>query len=456
MPNSLILGLGSSQGNRLDYLRQAIAKLNACEGIAVQQVAPVYVSDALLPDDAPLDWHTDYLNSAVACQTTLAPQELLKTVKRIETEIGRKPAERWAPRIIDIDILSYASQVICDDVLEIPHREITHRPFVLWPLLDLKPHWQHAEFDAVLTAWGDRFSGLAPFRTRQINQQLIGPELVGIVNLTPDSFSNDGLDGGYTQALAQAKQMFAEGAAILDIGAESTNPNSMAITPEQECQRLLPFLDALKTVWQPHEFQPLISIDTYHAETVEKVLAYKVDWINDVSTRELPAIAKLLKGSDKKYVFMHSLDVPVKRGKTLPDHCDPVQEVVMWGRQTLNKLLSLGMQRQQLIYDPGIGFGNSASQALEMLQRIAEFKQVNVSLYIGHSRKLFLNQFTTKPFDERDVETSLISSYLATQPVDYLRVHDVALNSQAIKIAHALTPIKVKKIEAVEHAAMAV
>jgi 2-amino-4-hydroxy-6-hydroxymethyldihydropteridine diphosphokinase/dihydropteroate synthase len=438
MTKNIILGLGSSCGNRLGYLRQAIRFLHEHPDITIQKVAPVYISDAHLPDNAKPEWRTYYLNSALLCSSTLSADIFLRTIKNIEQIIGRKPAERWAPRIIDIDILTFGAEKIIQENLVVPHQQILNRPFALWPLLDLQPRWHHAEFEKVLAEWGDKFSGKAPFATRQLTQQLVGPELVGIINVTPDSFSADGLDADISSAVQQVKQQFAEGASIIDIGAESTNPNSSALTSEQECQRLLPFLAALTDVWADSEFKPLISVDTYHTKTVEKILDYPVDIINDVSTRELVDIISLLKGSSKQYVFMHSLGVPVARGDNLPEHCDPVQEVLVWAQQTLNKLLRLGMSDNQLIFDPGIGFGNSPEQALTMLQRVNEFAELKLPIYIGHSRKKFINLFTNKIFADRDLETSMITSYLATKKVDYLRVHNVAVNNQAIKIAQAL------------------
>lgn len=457
MSNTIVLGLGSSQGNRLTNMRQALAKLKATAGLRVLNVAPVYISEALLPENAPVEWQTYYLNSAVHCETSLMPHDLLAAIKKIEQEIGRKPAERWAPRVIDIDILSYADQVIREASLVIPHREIINRPFVLWPLLDLKPNLQTIEFEKVLAEWGDRFSGTAPFNTRQIAQQLVGPELVGIINLTPDSFAGDGLEKNYAQAIAQAKQLFAEGAVVLDIGAEATNPvTAKAITSKQECQRLLPFLRELQTVWQPDEFQPLISIDTYHADTVAQALEYKIDWINDESTTEMADIVNLLKDTDKKYLFMHNLGIPVIRGKVLSEYCDPVKEILLWGQLKLKQLHSLGIRPEQLIFDPGIGFGNSPTQALELLRRIAEFSELKLPVFIGHSRKSFLNQFTNKPFAQRDPETMVITGYLATQPVNYLRVHNVVLNNQAIKIAQSLLPLQKMLIKETQDEALGV
>lgn len=437
MGNKVILGLGSSCGNRLAHLRHAVTMLKNTSALQVVNIAPVYISDALLPDNAPAEWQTYYLNSAVSCMTDLPPLELLALIKKIEQNMGRKPADRWAPRIIDIDILSYDKLIIQNEKISIPHQGILERPFVLWPLLDVQPDGLNLSYESKLEQWGDRFSANAPFHTRQLPHQIVGPELIGIINLTPDSFSGDGFFVDYQRAIERAKQLFADGATVLDIGGEATNPHAgiNAINSEKECKRLQPFLEMLRDVWQPEDFQPLISIDTYHAQTVEKILDYKVDWINDESTKESSVIAELLCGTDKKYLFMHNLGIPAVKGVYLPPNCNPVKEIFNWAEMKRNELCSLGLSEEQLIFDPGIGFGNSPAQAVKLLQNIAQFKKLELPICVGHSRKVFMNQFTSKSFSDRDFETSLITSYLSTQPVNYLRVHNIAANNQAIKIS---------------------
>ena len=133
----IILGLGSNVGDRLTNLRKALQAIKKIPGMNIEQVSPVYVSDALLPENAPLDWDIPYLNLALRCETTQEPLELLKQLKNIEWSIGRKPEIRhWGPRILDIDILAWDDAIIKSDVLTLPHENLQERPFALWPLAD--------------------------------------------------------------------------------------------------------------------------------------------------------------------------------------------------------------------------------------------------------------------------------------------------------------------------------
>lgn len=437
MSHEVILSIGSNQGNRLQNLRQALRALQAHLDITVLDFSPVYISDALLPERAPENWQTYYLNAALRCSTQLSPQALLLEIKKIEKSLGRMPAGVWAPRIIDIDILCFDDLRILEPNLQVPHKELLNRPFALWPLLDLKPKFENVEFQQAAANWAER-SGDQAFHTRQIAQQIVGPELVGIINLTPDSCTNDGILDNPEAVLKQAQDFFAAGASILDLGAESTNPKSTPLSHEEEFRRLRPVIDSLNQQWSSAEFRPKISIDTYHVETVEKILAYQVDMINDVSGQDTEGIASLLKGSDRSYVFMHNLGIPTRSEHTLPKTCDPVREILSWAQQRKLALLKFGLREDQLIFDPGIGFGTSPQQSLEILGRINEFSELELSVYVGHSRKSWLSQFTAKPYPERDFETALVTSYLTNKCVDYLRVHNVFDNNQSIRLSAKL------------------
>jgi 2-amino-4-hydroxy-6-hydroxymethyldihydropteridine diphosphokinase / dihydropteroate synthase len=197
----VILGLGSNVGDRLANLRKAVIAIRTLAGVTIEQVSPVYVSDALLPENAPPEWDMPHLNLAIRIQTTLEPLDLLKQLKNIEWSIGRKPEVRhWGPRILDIDILAWDDRVIKSDMLTVPHANLQERPFAFWPLADVAPLWgfplpgnNHGKTAAqIVEAWGSRFTAEAPFRTRQINQRVDTPQLVGIINVTPDSFSDGG------------------------------------------------------------------------------------------------------------------------------------------------------------------------------------------------------------------------------------------------------------------------
>src|SRR3990167_2734641 len=164
----IVLVLGSNIGDRLHHLRKALQAIKAIPHLTVEQVSPVYHSEALLPDNAPLDWDQPYLNVACRCDTTLEPLALLKQLKTIEWSIGRKPEIRhWGPRILDIDILAWDDRVIKSDLLTIPHENLLERPFALWPLADVAAFWRFplaGPFENKMAAelvvsWGSRFSG---------------------------------------------------------------------------------------------------------------------------------------------------------------------------------------------------------------------------------------------------------------------------------------------------------
>lgn len=443
----VILGLGSNVGDRLANLRKALIAIENVPGIHIEQVSPVYLSDALLPENAPPEWDMPHLNLALRCETTLEPLELLKQLKNIEWSIGRKPEVRhWGPRILDIDILGWDDLVIQSDILTVPHESLQDRPFALWPLADVAPLWRFPFTGAnegktaaqIVEKWGSRFSGDAPFRTRQIYQRVDTPRLVGIINVTPDSFSDGKNFLMAEDALQQALALVEAGAEIIDIGAESTSPNAKSIDAKIEWERLEPVLVAILAARSSFIIPPKISIDTRHVEVAAKALTLGVDWINDVTGLDNPAMRELIIGSNTDCVIMHHLSIPENRANVLPRNIDPVQTVFEWGEQRLAELEQQGLSRDRMIFDPGIGFGKMAEQSMILLKHIPIFKTLGVRVLIGHSRKTFLSLLSSRPFAERDVETLTISLYLAQQKVDYLRVHNVEMCARGLRVATAL------------------
>ena len=204
----VILGLGSNLGDRLSHLRKALNFLREISTLSIKQISPVYQSDALMPEQAPSEWNIPYFNLAIRCDTSLSPHELLSIVKEIETKVGREPNKKWGPRMIDIDLLAWDDLIQQDARLHIPHEGLLERPFALWPLADVAPRWkyplpgsqQNKTASELIQVWGSRFDGNAPFHSRQIQHRIDTPEMVGILNITPDSFS----DGGITICIDQA------------------------------------------------------------------------------------------------------------------------------------------------------------------------------------------------------------------------------------------------------------
>ncbi|HVE44008.1 MAG TPA: dihydropteroate synthase [Gammaproteobacteria bacterium] len=435
----VILGLGSNRGNKLHHLRSALSAIKNIAQLEVKQVSPVYVSDALLPDNAPLDWDTPYLNLAVRCETSLTPFALLHILKDIQHVIGGHVEKRhWGPRIIDIDILAWDQLSLQDPILTIPHRELENRPFALWPLADVAPFWvapsQTQTATQCVAKWGSRFSGEAPFHTRQIAQRVDGPEWVGIINLTTDSFS----DGGYfidtTKALEQAAHLLESGATVLDIGAQATSPGAQILTPQEEWERLAPILMGIKTLDSFEDLSPTISVDTYHPEVAALAIAQGADWINDVGGLDHPEMRALIATHAVDCVMMHHLSLPADPSHTLAHHENPVPIIYDWAVKRIALAQEAGIKKEKIIFDPGIGFGLTATQSLHVLQQIDEFKKLGVRVMIGHSRKSFLSLFTDKPARERDIETLAISLALMKKSVDYIRVHDVDISARSQKV----------------------
>lgn len=440
----IILGLGSNIGDRLANLRLALQAIKNIANVTVERVSPVYMSDALLPENAPTDWNHPYLNIALICHSSQEPHELLATLKEIEHRIGRKPERRhWGPRIIDIDILAWHDRIIESDILTVPHASLQDRPFALWPLADIAPEWlfplngknKGKSAAQIVEQWGSRFTGKAPFQTRQIYQRIDTPQLVGILNITPDSFTDGGQYLEPKKAYEHALHLIQSGADVLDIGAESTRPNATPVNPEMEWARLEPVINAIISAKKHFLIPPIISLDTRHPATARKAIGLGVDWINDQTGCVDPIMRQLIAESAVNCVIMHQLSIPANKEITLPRHLNPVTAVYNWAEQRLNELEQAGIDRQRIIIDPGIGFGKTADQSLQLLRHIPVFKKLGTRLLIGHSRKSFLSLFTPHLAAERDIETAAITAALAKQPVDYLRVHQVELNARVLRIS---------------------
>lgn len=443
----VILGLGSNTGDRLANLRRARDLLSRLPKLKIEQVSPLYLSNALLPEKAPDSWDQPYLNLAMRCETSCEPHDLLQQLKNIEYTIGRKPLKRhWGPRVMDIDILAWDGRMLRDELLQIPHAHLPERPFALWPLADLAPTWvypvegpyQGKTAAEIAARWGSRYSGTAPLQIKPILHRIDTPQLVGILNLTPDSFSDGGLFPTVQSALRKAYQLVAEGAEILDLGAEATNPKALPLDWQEEWNRLEPVLDAIQKERDYMLLQPKLSIDTRHAEVAEKALSRGVDWINDTSGLEDPRMQDLVAASKRDCVVMHQLGVPSDKNRVLPFHHNPVDHILRFGEERIALLEKRGIAREKIIFDVGLGFGKGAEHSFDLVKNIRQFQALQTRLLVGHSRKSFLSLFTDKAPAERDLETAILSLHLARNGVDYLRVHDVEASSRSFKLAMAL------------------
>lgn len=254
------------------------------------------------------------------------------------------------------------------------------------------------------------------------------PLLMGILNVTPDSFSGDGVQGA--SALSSADQLVEAGADILDIGAESTRPRGQAVTPDDEWQRLQPVLSAL--VSRPWRARVKLSIDTRHACTAARALALGVDLINDVGALADPQMQAVLQLDRCDVVVMHALSLPVDPALTLPADCDVVAEVLIWKGQVTARARKAGIEPARLLYDPGIGFGKTALQSLALLHAAPRLLASGGRWLFGHSRKSFQRLFTDAEAGLRDDLTLALSARLVTDGVHVIRVHEVGRHARLL------------------------
>lgn len=257
--------------------------------------------------------------------------------------------------------------------------------------------------------------------------------VMGIINLTPDSFSGDGLLGDgelITVALEQARRFVAAGADILDVGGESTRPGAQQVTVEEEIARIEPVIRALAAA----DLDVLLSVDTYKAAAAEAALKAGAHWVNDVwGLRADPQIAAVAARYRAPVVLMHNRSKPGNAdlqqrlgGRYVGmEYDDLIADVCRELLQSVDIALQTGIAREDIILDPGIGFGKTVEQNLMLLNRLDEIKALGYPLLLGPSRKSFIGYTLNLPPDQR-LEGTLAACTIGIQRgADILRVHDV-------------------------------
>jgi dihydropteroate synthase len=266
------------------------------------------------------------------------------------------------------------------------------------------------------------------WQTTRFRIDLARPKVMGIVNVTPDSFSDGGRHDDTAAALAHCERLLAEGADILDIGGESTRPGAAPVPLEQELARVLPVLDgALK-------FGVPLSIDTLKPEVMRRVLERGADIVNDINALRLPGAEEAVAAHPSCGVcLMHMRGDPVTMQQR-PAYDDVVAEVSDFLRERLAALGARGVAGERIVLDPGIGFGKSVEHNLALLRRQCELLALGRPLLVGWSRKSTLGVITGRPVEQRlaaSVAAALASVQLGARVV---RVHDVAATVDALKV----------------------
>jgi len=250
--------------------------------------------------------------------------------------------------------------------------------------------------------------------------------IMGILNVTPDSFSDGGRYQQLDAALRHAEEMVRDGADILDIGGESTRPGHTQITCQEEIERTAPVIERLKK-----EFDTPISIDTYKSSVAEAALKAGADLVNDIWGLKYDArMAPLIAEYGAACCLMHNREKAEYRA-FLPEVLEDLQESV-------NLAKAAGIREEQIILDPGIGFGKTYEMNLEMLKNLGELNRLGYPLLLGTSRKSVIGLTLDLPADERE-EGTLVTTVMGVQSgCSFVRVHDVKANARAVKMTEAI------------------
>ncbi|KAJ2783283.1 trifunctional dihydropteroate synthetase [Coemansia javaensis] len=491
------VALGTNIGDRLANLHQALDRLDAglpescvVETSFLYETAPMYLAD-----------QPPFLNAAVLVRTGLDPQALLAELKRIEAEMGRDfSAVRNGPRAIDLDILFYDELVMQSEALTIPHALMHERRFQLAPLCDIDRDLMHHRLGKTsgalyrhLTTHSDvpdDIVRVTPLRTRRHAPPAPGEGadaasllkalspgvqretlFMGILNCTPDSFSDGGLYAALDSAAERVAEMLAAGAAIIDVGGQSTRPGATQIGADEEIARVVPVIRRIRE----QGISVPISVDTFSAQVAAAALDAGADIVNDVSGGSFdPEMLPLVARRKCPYILMHMRGTPASMAQ-LADYGEYDGDVVRGTRfelaQRVRRALDAGVPRWNIILDPGIGFAKEGAQNFEILRRLPELTArhiraapgrattgsdagagkdseegfldenlaadlVGYPVLVGSSRKRFIGAVTGKS-DARDRAWGTAATVTAAVQggASIVRVHDVAEMADVARVS---------------------
>ncbi|KAG1740941.1 Dihydropteroate synthase-like protein [Suillus lakei] len=523
MKHSVAIALGSNLGDRFANIETALRLIEQPSQllVGVDADAVSVVDTSFMYETAPM-YVTDqprFANCACLIETNLEPRILLTLLKKIETTVGRVPSIKNGPRAVDLDILLYDSNIIDTraedqretldnlvDKLVVPHPRMAEREFVLRPLADMIPEFVHPVhnksirilLDDIIRQSNDEFPMLkvTPFadylitRTHHLpsiyqvpsmgrywsthcsNQRPTKVRLMATLNATPDSFSDGSVNNTLSAALAYSAASVRAGADIIDIGGYSTRPGAAFVSPEEECQRIVPVIQAIRSHEDQDVSSTLISIDTFRWEVAEAAVLAGANCINDVhsftgpeypltqtSTKHLLKMREVARKFAVPIILMHSRG-DAGSNKDYTQYKDGVQEGV---RVELGEKVEAiikgkgGVRRWFVIVDPGIGFSKTVEANCALL-REASSMTANTPMnllagypqLIGSSRKSFLGTILERPDadgthegrktqpKERGWATAATVACAVQQGASVVRVHDVQDMRDVVTVASAI------------------
>ncbi|KAI0203761.1 Dihydropteroate synthase [Astrocystis sublimbata] len=476
------IALGSNLGDRVAMIQEACNRMDAC-GIKVKRTSCLWETEPMYVLD-----QNRFVNGACEVETDLEPLALLDALQDIERAMGRRKIIDKGPRNIDLDVLLYENERVSHSRLTVPHPLIAEREFVLRPLADLIPHraldatrpWKlildhlnelppptdgHAEPLSTLTPLRASATPLHPLRSARPTQ------VMAILNVTPDSFSDGGVhrplpevqrqtqgkqgddsvsnipssapSPAYLATLRSTIQTFINsGATIIDIGGQSTAPGAPEVSVSEELDRVLPAISLIRSM--PEAANVSISIDTYRAAVAEAAVAAGADIVNDVSAglldeSMLPTIARL--GCTVCLMHMRGTPATMSRLNSYPDGLIPTLADEL--RERVDAAEKAGIRRWRIILDPGMGFSKVGDQNLEILRHMPELRQwrglEGLPWLLGSSRKSFVGKITGVAIPkDRMFGTAATVTAAVHGGADIVRVHDVLEMAQVVKMADAI------------------
>jgi dihydropteroate synthase len=257
--------------------------------------------------------------------------------------------------------------------------------------------------------------------------------VMGVLNVTPDSFSDGVRWGSATAAIAAGLAMAAEGADILDVGGESSRPGAAPVSCEEESRRVLPVIEALAS-----QSGAMVSVDTSKPEVAREALRLGASVLNDITGLRQPAMRRLVRESGAGAILMHMRGSPATM-QDAPVYGDVVSEVGAFLQESLRLCIEEGVAPEQILLDPGIGFGKTVQHNALLLRNLGGFRALGRPLALGVSRKSFLGTLNGSPaLEDREWPTVALTSFARSQGVALLRVHEVRANAEALRMTEAI------------------
>jgi dihydropteroate synthase/2-amino-4-hydroxy-6-hydroxymethyldihydropteridine diphosphokinase len=437
--HTIYLAFGTNLGLRAANLRAALQGM--APSVRIRRVSSVYETEPWGYADQPA-----FYNQVIEAETALSPLDLLAFLKKTEIALGREVTFRNGPRLIDIDILFYDNQQIQLQELAIPHPGVASRAFVLVPLSELAPELVHpltgtrvCDMLVQVDSSGVQrvMHKMPPFGTRTF--------VMGILNVTPDSFSGDGIlqSADPVQAAVEQARGFVEaGVDILDVGGESTRPGSAPVSEEEELERVVPVVEALA-----RNFNTLISVDTYKSAVADAALCAGADWVNDVwALRADSNMGAVIARHNAPVIWMHNRIKPATTelqerlgGRYVGvEYQDLIADIKSELMDSVGQAQGAGVPVEHIILDPGVGFGKTVEQNLELIDRLDEIGGLGYPVLLGPSRKSFIGYTLNLPPDQRLEGTAAAVVIGILRGTHIVRVHDVKFIVPLVRMTDAI------------------